>query len=89
MSQETTPLLDNCCSEQEGCCRYNKNITTPNKNPVIPTSSTALLIPNEEHEDPSCQLSNQPWKYKMVAFFCALSLAGNIYKVKKRHIFLI
>jgi hypothetical protein len=71
MSQERIPLLlDNCCSEQEGCCRYNKD----GKKPVIPTS-TSLYINNEDN-DPTCQLSNQPWKYKIVALLCAMFLAG-------------
>lgn len=75
MNQETTPLINkDCCSEQEGCCRYNKD------KPVTPTTiptATSLYIPNDDN-DTTCQLSNQPWKYKSVALLCALFLAGKI-----------
>lgn len=70
MNQESTPLLqDDCCSAQEGCCRYTKD----NKKPVIPTSTSLYIT---EDNDPTCQLSNQPWKYKIVALLCAMFLAS-------------
>ncbi|KAG2230135.1 hypothetical protein INT48_001477 [Thamnidium elegans] len=71
MDQETRPLLsNNCCSEQEGCCRYDNN----NKDKQVTPTTTSLYISNENN-DTTCQLSNQPWKYKIVALLCALFLA--------------
>jgi hypothetical protein len=71
--EERRPLLDNCCSEREGCCRYNK------KQDTQPNTTTSLFIStNELDNDPTCQLSNQPWKYKIVALLCAMFLAGKV-----------
>lgn len=73
--EERRPLLDSndCCSEQEGCCRYNKTKNKP------PSTMTSLFISTNEQEDndPTCQLSNQPWKHKFVALLCAMFLAGS------------
>ncbi|RCH95918.1 hypothetical protein CU098_010196, partial [Rhizopus stolonifer] len=62
---EQTPLLspsssNNCCSEND-CCRNKKN-------------DVAVDI-NTGQDDLTCQLSNKPWKYKIVALLCAMFLA--------------
>ncbi|CEP14934.1 hypothetical protein [Parasitella parasitica] len=71
---EETPLLNtssstssyDCCSEAD-CCRKQQD-----KAPI-----TKLFIPSttESDDDPTCQLSSQPWKYKIVALICAMFLA--------------
>ncbi|KAL7319191.1 hypothetical protein PS15m_002358 [Mucor circinelloides] len=75
---EETPLLNpssstssnDCCSEID-CCRKQKD-----KSPAA-NVYTKLYIPSttEGQDDPTCQLSNQPWKYKIVALLCAMFLA--------------
>lgn len=65
MTGEKTPLLtkqnDTCCSEQ-GCCSGSSQ--PDNQEPIV------LQKENE------CGLSDQPWKYKLVALLCAMFLAG-------------
>ncbi|KAG1646590.1 hypothetical protein G6F44_000674 [Rhizopus delemar] len=64
MTGEKTPLLtkqnDTCCSEQ-GCCSGSSQ--PDNQEPIV------LQKENE------CGLSDQPWKYKLVALLCAMFLA--------------
>lgn len=67
MTGEKTPLLtkqnDTCCSEQ-GCC---SNSGSSQQDPSEP------IVLQKENE---CGLSDQPWKYKVVALLCAMFLAG-------------
>ncbi|KAI9487306.1 MAG: major facilitator superfamily domain-containing protein [Benjaminiella poitrasii] len=76
---EETPLLSssssstaNCCSE-EGCCQNNNNNSATDKL-LSKTISTNLQL-TIDSDDPTCQLSNQPWKYKIIALLCAMFLA--------------
>lgn len=76
---EETPLLNpssstssnDCCSEVD-CCRNQQDKKTTTK------VYTKLYIPStvDSEDDPTCQLSNQPWKYKIVALLCAMFLAS-------------
>lgn len=70
-SHEESPLLSPSSSDtsfcgDENCCRKQ-----PKKN-----NSTYLQMPTDDNDDPSCQLSNQPWKYKLIALLCAMFLAS-------------
>lgn len=76
---EETPLLNpsastssnDCCSEID-CCRNQKD------KPPTTNVYTKLYIPSttDGQDDLTCQLSSQPWKYKIVALLCAMFLAS-------------
>lgn len=67
MTGEKTPLLP---KQDFGCRDINSDDISSS------SMSTKVDVQQIDYVNPTSQLSDQPWKYKMVALLCAMFLAG-------------